>query len=42
LIAGIALIDAILLFAHGFPALGIIAISFWLLTLALQNWVSGT
>jgi len=42
LIASMALWDAMLLFAAGFPALAMMAIGCWLLTLAFQHWVSGT
>jgi UbiA prenyltransferase family len=42
LIAGISLLDAILLAGHGAPGLAALAGVAFLLTLALQRWVSGT
>lgn len=42
LIAGIALWDAVVLFASGFPALAMLAMVCWVLTLLLQRGVSGT
>ncbi len=42
LIAAMALVDAMVLFAFGFPALALMAMGCWVLTLAAQRWVSGT
>lgn len=42
LIAGISLVDAVLLAAVGLPVFAVLAFAAFLLTLALQRWVSGT
>lgn len=42
LIAAMALLDSVLLFAHGFPALASAAFVCWFLTAMLQSWVLGT
>ncbi len=42
LIAGMSLWDTILLLASGFPALALVAMACWVLTLTLQMWISGT
>lgn len=42
LIAGISLLDAVLLAGHGAPALAALAAVAFVLALALQRWVSGT
>lgn len=42
LIAGISLVDAVLVAAHGYPLLALIAVLAFLLTLALQRHVPGT
>lgn len=42
LIAAMALVDGMVLFAFGFPALALMAMGCWVLTLAAQRWVSGT
>lgn len=42
LIAGISLVDALLLSAAGLPVFAALAFAAFLLTLALQRWVSGT
>ena len=42
LIAGISLLDAILLAGHGAPGLAALAAGAFALTLVLQRWVSGT
>lgn len=42
LIAGISLVDALFVAAHGAPAISAVAIIAFGLTLALQRWVAGT
>jgi 4-hydroxybenzoate polyprenyltransferase len=42
LIAGISLLDAVLLAGHGAPGLAVLAAGAFVLTLVLQRWVSGT
>ncbi len=42
LIAGIALLDAVILAGHGAPLLSGLAVTAFVLTLSLQRWVSGT
>ena len=42
LIAGIALLDSMMLAAHGAPLLAGLAVAAFVLTLSLQRWVSGT
>jgi 4-hydroxybenzoate polyprenyltransferase len=42
LIAGIALLDSVILAGHGAPLLAGLAVVAFVLTLSLQRWVSGT
>ncbi|MGQ0577691.1 MAG: UbiA family prenyltransferase [Betaproteobacteria bacterium] len=42
LIAGIALLDSVILAGHGAPLLAGLAVAAFVLTLSLQRWVSGT
>ena len=42
LIAGIALLDSVILAGHGAPLLSGLAVAAFVLTLSLQRWVSGT
>ena len=42
LIAGIALLDSVILAGHGAPLLAGLAVGAFVLTLSLQRWVSGT
>jgi hypothetical protein len=42
LIAGISLLDAVILAGHGHSAAAVFAVGAFLLTLALQRWISGT
>jgi 4-hydroxybenzoate polyprenyltransferase len=42
LLAGIALLDSVILAGHGAPLLAGLAVVAFVLTLSLQRWVSGT
>jgi 4-hydroxybenzoate polyprenyltransferase len=42
LIAGISLLDALLLASYGAPGLAAVAVGAFVLTLVLQRWVAGT